>query len=389
MSTPDFAFLYDPSLAEYELSGDHPFKPVRLELTRTLLEATNLLTEAHYAAPNPISEEKLAWLHDPDYIRAVKRVSAGKDVPDAFGYGLGTADNPVFPGMHEAVLGVCAATVTAVDLVASGRVKRAANLSGGLHHALAGKASGFCVYSDLGVATEHAVREYGFRVAYVDLDAHHGDGVQWLFYERPDVLTISLHESGRYLFPGTGHTYEVGKGKGRGRSVNLPLEPYTEDASYLEAVESVLPTYLGWFKPDLIILQAGADMHALDPLADLSISVQAQAESYRRVVELADSYCGGRLVVTGGGGYDPYRTVPRSWASLWAAVTNQALPDKIPKSWRSHWQVQSPVGLPRTISDDLTTWEPKPRRADIESHNRAVIRRLHSTHGPIWQEELG
>ena len=385
----DYAFVYDDSLSRYELSDSHPFKPVRLELTRSLLEGIGLLDDEHYHAPQTIGEEELTRLHTPDFIEVVKTLSSGGNVKDPQSYGLATSDNPIFPGMHEAILNICAASVTAVDLVASGKVKRAANLSGGLHHAHADKASGFCLYNDLAIAIEHAVCEYGLRVAYVDLDAHHGDGVQGLFYDRADVLTISLHESGRYLFPGTGHTYEVGKNAGRGMSVNVPLEPYTEDDSYLETVEAVLPIYLRWFKPDLIVLQAGADMHSYDPLADLSMSVQGIAKSYQVVSDLADELCDGRLVVTGGGGYDPYRTVPRVWAHLWGVLTRQDVPEKIPQSWLERWQPECPAVLPKTFADDLRLWQPKPRRTDINSHNRTTVKRLHTTQRPIWEEELG
>ena len=265
-SSTDFAFVYDPALSEYELSDSHPFKPVRLELTRSLLEHAGTLSPTHVVKPKPVTEAKLLRIHHRDFVEAVKAVSRGEEVDDAYSYGLGTGDNPIFPHMHEAILRVCSATVTAVDLVASGKVRRALNLSGGLHHAHAGQASGFCLYNDLALGIDHAVNKYGLRVAYLDIDAHHGDGVQGLFYEHPEVMTISLHESGRYLFPGSGYTYEVGKGAGRGRSVNLPLEPYTEDASYLASFEAVVPAALRVFRPDLIVLQAGADMHAFDPL---------------------------------------------------------------------------------------------------------------------------
>ena len=284
---------------------------------------------------------------------------------------------------------VCSATVTATDLVASGKAKRAVNLSGGLHHAHAAQASGFCLYNDLALGIGHAVEKHGMRVAYVDIDAHHGDGVQGLFYDRGEVLTVSMHESGRYLFPGTGHTYEVGKGEGRGLSVNVPLEPYTEDASYLEAFEAVVPVALRTFGPDLIVLQAGADMHYFDPLADLKLSVSGMAQSYRRMVELADELCEGRLVATGGGGYDPYRTVPRAWALLWAALTRQTLPDAVPEAWLNEWRGQSPVELPGTVQDDMETWNPTPRRDEIASHNRAVARRMLTTAEPIWAERFG
>jgi acetoin utilization protein AcuC len=387
-----YAFVYDPALSQYELSDSHPFKPIRLELTKSLLEATNLLQDNHIVQPYPIKESQLLYVHDKDYVDAVKAVSKNpspnnQHSDDAYSYGLGTGDNPIFPNMHEAILRVCSATTSAVHLVASGKVQRAVNLSGGLHHAHRAKASGFCVYNDLAVAIEHAVKKFKLRVAYVDIDAHHGDGVQWLFYDRADVMTISLHESGRYLFPGTGHTYEIGKDAGRGYSVNMPLEPFSEDGSYLESFEAVVPTALRKFKPDLIVLQAGADMHRYDPLADLALSVQGMTKSYQRMSELADELCGGRLVATGGGGYDPYRTVPRAWAQLWAAVSRQTLPDKVPEAWRNKWQKQSPVELPMTFADDLEAWKDIPRRSEIESHNRAVIKRLLNTLESTWNEK--
>ncbi len=378
-------FVYEPALSGYTLSESHAFKPIRLELTRSLLFAAGLLTAEQEVRSEPLEEELLYRVHNSRYIEAVKAASQGKKSTQAYTFGLGTADNPIFPAMHEAVSTVCAATVTAVELVASGVAQRAVNLAGGLHHALAGKASGFCVYNDLALGIEHAVKRHGLRVAYLDLDAHHGDGVQWLFYERAEVMTISLHESGRYLFPGTGHAFEVGKGAGRGASVNVPLEPFTEDDSFLECFEAVVPTALAAFKPDLLVLQAGADMHRYDPLADLNISTRAMWQSYQRVSELADQYCQGRLVATGGGGYDPYRTVPRAWALLWAAISRQPVPELIPAAWRSRWQPFSPDPLPTHFFDDVDAWPPIPRRAEIASYNRAMAARVLQTLTPIWQ----
>jgi acetoin utilization protein AcuC len=382
----NYAFVYDAALSKYELSDSHPFKPIRLELTKSLLEITGLLKSEHLVESYPITEAQLLRIHHKDFVDAVKAVSKNHNVDDAYDYGLGTGDNPIFPNMHEAIMRVCSATTTAVHLVASGKVQRAVNLSGGLHHAHADKASGFCIYNDLAVAIDHAVKKFKLRVAYVDIDAHHGDGVQGLFYDRADVMTISLHESGRYLFPGTGHTYEIGKDAGRGYSVNMPLEPFSEDLSYLEAFEAIVPSALRMFKPDLIVLQAGADMHRLDPLADLALTVQGMTKSYQRMIELADELCDGRLVATGGGGYDPFRTVPRAWAQLWAAVTKQELPKDIPAAWHKKWHKQSPADLPLTVDDDITTWKDIPRRAEIESHNRAVVKRLANTLESTWQE---
>lgn len=379
-------FVYDASLASYELAPEHPFRPERLELTRTLLEATGALSADAYAGVTPITERELARVHSTRYIDAVKRASRGQVGDEAYAFGLGTGDNPVFAGMHEAVLAVCGATVSAVELVASGEARRAVNLAGGLHHAVHAKASGFCVYNDLALGIRRAVDAHGLRVAYIDLDVHHGDGVQWLFYDTPDVMTISLHESGRYLFPGTGHTYETGRGPGRGTSVNVPLEPFTEDASFLEAFEEVVPRALEVFRPDLIVLQAGADMHRNDPLADLSLSLGAMATSYRRVAELSERFSGGRLVATGGGGYDPYRTAPRAWALLWAALAGAELPERVPESWRRHWGAASPVPLPETMVDDPSSWAAVPRRATVSSHNRAVTSRLMEVLEGIWSE---
>ncbi len=385
-STPSVRFVYDASLAAYELAPEHPFRPERLELTRTLLEATGALDREAYADVGPLTERELARVHATRYIDAVKRASRGDAGDEAYAFGLGTGDNPVFPNMHEAVLRVCAATVSAVELVASGAATRAVNLAGGLHHAMHAKASGFCVYNDLALGIRRAVDAHGLRVAYLDLDVHHGDGVQWLFYDTPDVMTIGLHESGRYLFPGTGHTYETGRGPGRGLAVNMPLEPFTEDASFLEAFETVVPRALEAFRPDLIVLQAGADMHRDDPLADLSVSLAAMGASYRRVVELSEALTGGRLVATGGGGYDPYRTVPRAWSLLWAAVAGVTLPERVPETWRERWAGSSALPLPETMVDDPSSWPPVPRRATVSSHNRAVAARLMEVLETIWAE---
>lgn len=385
----DYAFIYDPSLSKYELSESHPFKPIRLELTRSLLQEMGLLDACHEVLPEPIDDDALLTMHDKAFVNIVKLVSEGKAVDDPYAFGLGTGDNPIFEGMHEAIKGVCAATVTAVDLVASGKKKRALNLSGGLHHAHKKKASGFCVYNDLAIAIEHAVQSYGMRVAYLDIDAHHGDGVQGLFYERSEVMTISLHESGRYLFPGTGHSFETGKGLGRGMSVNMPLEPFTEGESYLEVFNAVVPVALREFKPDLIVLQAGADMHRNDPLADIALDIQSMAESYMHVSDLADELCEGRLVATGGGGYDPYHAVPRAWACLWAILSRQDTADKIPRVWLEAWQNKSPQTLPITLSDNMDIWNPIARQREISSHNLVQSQRLVKSLKEIWQDLKG
>ena len=383
------AFIYSGALGNYQLSPTHPFKPERIELTRDLLHHADNLGREQEHEPDLISERELLSVHVREYVEIVKAVSGGERLHDAYRHGLGTGDNPIFDGMHDAVLGVCAATCTAVELVASGRVERAVNLSGGLHHALADRASGFCVYNDLALGIEHATRRHGLRVAYIDIDAHHGDGVQWFFFERSDVMTISLHESGRYLFPGTGHPYEIGKGDGRGLSVNAPLEPFTDDESFIDVFDTVVPVALRAFQPDLLVLQAGADAHRNDPLADLALSTHGMAACYQRVSDLADELCQGRLVATGGGGYDAYRTVPRAWALLWGAVSRQKVPEALPEAWRQTWRHRSAQPLPETLHDDVDTWEATPRRREVASHNRIVAGRLLESLTPIWKERFG
>lgn len=381
-------FVHDPRMAQFELHADHPFKPIRMELTRSLLVHAGLLEQAEVIAPRPPNDDDLLTVHASEYVEAVRELSAGGPQTDAARYGLGTADNPIFPGMHGLVSLICAGTATAMDSVATGAALRAVNLGGGLHHAMRARASGFCLYNDLALAIRRAVDVHGLRVAYVDLDAHHGDGVQWLFYDDPNVMTISLHESGHYLFPGTGHTYETGKGAGRGLSVNVPLEPYTEDASYLAAFDAVVPAALRAFAPDVILLQAGADPHRYDPLADLSLTLTGMRDSYRRIVALADELTGGRLVATGGGGYDPYRTVPRAWAQLWAAVTGREVPSSLPDAWLEEWRDLLPSGseLPHLALDGQGDFPPRPKREQITRRNGVVAQRVVEALAAVWQD---
>lgn len=382
----NYAFLTAPALSNFELAPGHPFKPIRAELTESLLEASGLIHSGERVEPVRLATAALGHVHDPYYIDLVRDVSNGKSREDSFAHGLGTGDNPIFPGMHDAILGICDATATAVSLVASGEADRAINLSGGLHHAHPDRASGFCVYNDLAVAIDRASRKYGSRIACIDLDAHHGDGTQEMFYERGDVLTISLHESGRYLFPGTGHTYEQGRDAGRGCSVNAPLEPFTEDDSYLEVFEAVVPAALEWFRPDLIVLQGGADSHRHDPLADLSLTLTGMTRAWQRVVELSDEYCDGRMVATGGGGYDAYRTVPRAWAHLWALMTGRELPQELPGQWQAEWLERGVQGLPSVALDGPADFSEQPRRRAISNQNRAMLGRLDSATSKVRKD---
>jgi acetoin utilization protein AcuC len=248
-------------------------------------------------------------------------------------FGLGVADSPVFAGMHEASLEVCGASVAAAQAVWEGRVRHAFNPAGGLHHAMRSQASGFCIYDDPAFAIEWLLRHGARRIAYVDVDTHHGDGVQALFYRDPRVLTISLHESGRFLFPGTGFADEVGEGDARGSSLNVPLPPATSGPVYLEAFDAVVPPALDAFRPDVLVTQLGCDTHVTDPLAHLALTTDDYAALAGRLHGLAHQHAEGRWVATGGGGYQIATVVPRAWTIYFAELSGQELPYELPWDW--------------------------------------------------------
>ncbi len=363
-------FLFNPKTLSYDLGQHHPFKSIRPEAVKHLLECFGvpLLVKDFL----PASVENILSTHSRGYVQRVMRASSGEPVPDALEYGIGTSDTPIFAGMHDATASVCGGTLEGACLIASGAVNKVLSLAGGLHHAQFASGSGFCVYNDLSIAIRHLTAQ-GLRVAYLDIDAHHGDGVQWLHYTENNVLTISLHETGRYLFPGTGATYELGRGAGVGYSLNVPLEPYTQDDSFLEALARVLEPALSWFAPDVLLLQGGADAHEFDPLADLCLTTQGYAKAYRYIVQLANRHAGGRILATGGGGYATLQAVPRIWAELYAALEGIELPNTIPASWLETWQPQSSETLPESMTD--TPLE-IPRRQLIESANASTVSEL-------------
>ena len=303
-------------MASYRFSEHHPLNPRRLELTIARIRELHLLagTDTRVVAPRAATEAELESVHAREYIEAVKRAQPNSR------YGLGTEDVPAVAGMHEAASAIVGATLVAAELVMSGEVTRAMNISGGLHHAHRVQASGFCIYNDLAVAIRYMQREHNARVMYIDYDAHHGDGVQWIFYDDPDVLTVSYHESGAFIYPGTGFIDELGEGDGYGYSVNVPLDPHTEDDSFIHVFKALVPKLADAFKPDVIVLQNGCDSHWLDPLTHLRCTTQMFEEVVRTVCEVADEHCGGRIVATGGGGYAIETVVPRAWSLVWTLL---------------------------------------------------------------------
>ncbi len=258
-----------------------------------------------------------------------------------------------------------------------GKVQHAFCPAAGLHHARWWMASGFCIYNDPAVAIARPKEEYpGTKVAYLDTDVHHCNGVQEAFYDDPEVLTISIHESGRHLFPGSGYIKDRGQRKGYGYTVNLPLEPFTQDDSFIECFEAIVPEVLRSFGPHVIVSQNGCDAHALDSMADLLLTTRSYEHVPRRVHELAHELCEGRWVALGGGGYDLWPVVPRAWAALWAVVSDQELPEEMPQDWLEKWGEESPVDLLRYTRDDQEDYLPVNRADEIAHRNRLTANKL-------------
>ncbi|MDN5385301.1 MULTISPECIES: acetoin utilization protein AcuC [Streptomyces] len=327
--------MWDEAVTEYDFGPGHPMDPVRLALTRKLVGALGLDREARVVAGKPAGESTLRLVHRDDYIEAVKAASARPEAADGT-YGLGTLDDPAFAGMHEAAALIAGQSVGAAEAVWHGEVLHAVNFAGGLHHAMPGSASGFCVYNDAALAIARLLELGAERVAYIDVDVHHGDGVQAAFWEDPRVLTISLHEHPRTLFPQTGWPEETGAPSAEGTAVNLALPAGTGDAGWLRAFHAVVPELLADFRPQVLVTQHGADTHFEDPLAHLAVSVDAQRAVQMACHSLAHEYAGGRWVALGGGGYAVVEVVPRSWAHLVGiAVGRPVEPETvIPESWR-------------------------------------------------------
>jgi acetoin utilization protein AcuC len=367
------AFLFSSELGGYRLSETHPLDPIRLTLTESLIQACGLLD-----APNVFresfrgaSDDEIRLVHDTEYIQRVKELGADPRFAHPYNdFGIGSGDNPAFVGMHDASALVVGASVRAAELVWSGAATHAFSPGGGLHHAMRRQASGFCVYNDASVAVAW-LRAHGARVAYVDTDAHHGDGVQASFYGDPNVLTISMHESGRFLFPGTGGVEERGEGRGKGFAANVPMFPYSDHESFVECFDLVVPTLIREFRPDVIVTQNGVDAHALDPLTHLHATTPSFEYFARQAHALAHELCEGRLVALGGGGYALWTVVPRAWTAVWAAISDQPLPTDVPPEWLQRWEPHSPVDLPLAMHDSPGAF-PNPHRGEIAEANLKV-----------------
>ncbi len=371
---PRAAFVYEDTLSQHVLRQDHPMRPVRLRYTYELLNSYGAFDDAESMLVNPrrASEEEVQSLHSPEYVAAVRTLSLGLNTanPQRFGFSA-QGDNPIYEGMYDAALLSTGASLVAAELVASGQVQAAFNISGGLHHAVHDHASGFCIFNDPVIAIKYLL-ERGLRVAYVDIDAHHGDGVQEAFFDDNRVLTISIHESGQYLFPGTGFVSERGVGPGEGYSVNLPLYPNSDDEVYLWGFHEVVPPLLRAFAPDVLVTQLGIDSYHNDPLTHLRVTSRGYVEAVEEFAKLGIPW-----LALGGGGYD-LSAVARCWTLAYGVMLGTEWPDQIPGPFSTQYGLQS---LRDTLALDIPSQVRLDARNLAEEGVAAVKEQVFPVHG--------
>jgi len=344
--------VYDDALTGYDFGRGHPMSPIRVQLTIRLARELGILDHLPIVPAPVASDDLLRTVHTAEYVEAVKRAGAHPDVPD-LEHGLGSDDTYCFPRMHEVSAQIAGASVEAARSVWEGEVLHAANIAGGLHHAMPNRASGFCVYNDPAIAIQWLLDHGAERVAYVDVDVHHGDGVQEVFYNDPRVLTVSLHESPTTLFPGTGGSGEIGGPDAQGSAVNVPLPPGTGDAGWLRAFHAIVPDVVRAFRPSILVTQHGCDSHVEDPLAHLTKTVDGQRAAYLALHDLAHEVTGGKWVATGGGGYAIIDVVPRAWSHLLAIVAGKPIDPRtaVPEAWREEVQIRFGRVAPARMTD--------------------------------------
>jgi acetoin utilization protein AcuC len=356
---------WDEQLTSYDFGPEHPLAPVRVKLTIELARALGVLARPGVVveAAAPATDSELELVHDPGYISVVRAAGATNpdggrpDAPTLLRHGLGTPDDPVFAGMHEASALVAGATLGAARALWSGSVQHAASIAGGLHHAMRGNASGFCIYNDPAIAISWLLSQGAERIAYVDIDVHHGDGVQAAFWDDPRVLTVSMHEHPATLFPGTGRAAETGGPAAEGCAVNVALPPGTRDAGWLRALDAIVPPLLTAFRPQIIVSQHGCDTHWSDPLAHLEITIDAQRAAHALLHRLAHETAGGRWLLTGGGGYQLVQVVPRTWTHLLAEASGEPIDPATatPQTWREYVSWVSAERAPELMTEGGST----------------------------------
>lgn len=381
MAKSDVYVVWDDAVTGYNFGPSHPMHPLRLDLTAKLAMDFDLF-DADNVHVNPISavdEARLARLHGADYIAAVRKAGTeeGLDEEEAEAYGIGTEDVPGFENMHTASAMLFQGSVDAADAIISGKYRHAVNFAGGMHHAMPDMASGFCIYNDAAGAIREFLDSGCERIVYIDLDAHHGDGVEAFFWDDPRVLTISIHESGKYLFPGTGFASDIGGVRAASSAMNIALPPRTGDADWLRAIDATIPQVVAAFDPDVIVSQHGCDGHRADPLTHMRLSVDAMRVAAETVRDLAEKHTDGKWLAVGGGGYAIIDVVPRTWTNLVAISAGLDIEPgtRIPGRWADYAQSKTGREAPLSMTDgfdgDFTPWA---KGFDPESElDRAVM----------------
>ncbi|MBM4135253.1 MAG: acetoin utilization protein AcuC [Nitrospira sp.] len=360
------AFIYSDDFATYDYGATHPLKPFRLKLTCELMKAYGLLNLPNTQVIKPIMAEEadLLMFHDESYIDILKILNSGRMNPVAEFFGIGPGDNPIFKGLYDWSRLVTGASLQAASLVASGEVDIAFNIAGGLHHAMSTHASGFCYINDPVIAIMSLLKK-GYKVAYVDIDAHHGDGVQNAFYKSSSVLTISIHETGKTLFPGTGFENEIGEGNGLGFSVNIPMPPLSDDDLFMFAFNEIVPPIIKQFQPDIVVSQFGVDTFYNDPLAHLNYTNNGFCEVVKKIKEISPG-----LVALGGGGYN-MANVARAWTLAWAIMNEIEIPDEIPEEYFDKY---TKYDFHTRQIKDITYNETGPAKKEMREEVERVVR---------------
>ncbi|MCZ6551641.1 MAG: acetoin utilization protein AcuC [candidate division NC10 bacterium] len=363
-------YLYTPKYQEFDYGSSHPMKIRRLKLTHDLAQAYGLFHPTHVrlADAPAAAEEDILRIHTQDYLDVLREAGEGLVPPHSWRFGLGAGDNPIFPGLYTYSALLTGASLEAARLVASGKTSRAFNIAGGLHHAASSRASGFCYINDAAVAISFLTKT-GLRVAYVDIDAHHGDGVQNAFYDTDQVLTISLHETGLTLFPGTGFPEEIGTGKGEGYSVNVPLAPETDDEIFVWAFEETVLPLLEAFRPDVVVTQLGIDAHRSDPLSNLRLTMQGFLRAVMLLKESAP-----RWLALGGGGYY-LGNVPRAWTAVWALMAGIEIDPELPPVFLSEFRAE---GCTETALTDPPYKTEGAKKEEAWHYARTQVKRVHA-----------
>ncbi len=341
------AFIYSDGFLSYDFGGFHPLRPERIKLTERLCALKGLLAQPGVSVkmPRVATEAELLSVHSREHVSLVRKLSeSGVGLLDA-------GDTPAFKGMFEAASLWGGGSLVAAELVGKGVAQHALNIGGGLHHAGRDRSSGFCIFNDVAMAARMLVDVLGFeRVFMLDIDAHHGDGTQEILFEEGRCLKVDFHESGRYLFPGSGFTDEIGAGKGRGFMVNVPLPPYTYDDVYLRLFDEIVPPLVDAFQPEIILQQTGADAHVSDSLTTMGLTTGAYEGVVRRMHTLSHKYCGGKYILLGGGGYS-VAAVPRIWTLALSELLDCKLDDNIPSEWSSEFTKLARGSPPQQLRD--------------------------------------